>query len=72
MGIPWKTITHLVGHAPIPMLISGGSRNSKRGFPLVVDPRRGGLGAQPPAAEQVLILKGMQSNEILLNYISYS
>ena len=53
-------------------LDSGGSRNSKRGFSLVVDPRRGGLGAQSPAAEQVLILKGMQSNEILLNYISYS
>ena len=30
---------------------SGGSRNSERGFPLVVDARHRGLGAQPPDAE---------------------
>ena len=30
---------------------SGGSRNSERVFPLVVDPRCRGLGAQPPDAE---------------------
>ena len=43
---------------------SGGSRISKRRFPLVVDRhRRRGLGAQPPAAEEVLILKSMQSIE---------
>ena len=39
---------------------SGGSRNSKKGFPLVVDPRHRGLGVQTPAAEQVLILKVMK------------
>ena len=42
---------------------SGGSRISKRRFPLVVDHRRRGLGAQPPATEEVLILKSMQSIE---------
>ena len=42
---------------------SGGSRISKRRFPLVVDHRRRGLGAQPPAAEEVLILKSIQSIE---------
>ena len=31
------------------------SRNFRSGFPLVVDPRQGGLG--PPEADKVLILK---------------
>ena len=35
---------------------SGGSRNFGREFPLVIDPRCRGLGAQSPAAEEVLIL----------------
>ena len=42
---------------------SGGSRNSERGFQLIVDPKRRGLGAQPPAAEEVSIFKSIQSNE---------
>ena len=33
------------------IVYSGGSRNSERGFPLVVDARHRGLGAQPPDAE---------------------
>ena len=33
------------------VFISGGSRNSEKGFPLIVDPRCRGLGAQPPDAE---------------------
>ena len=48
------------------VLYSGGSRNFERGFPLVVDPKRRGLGAQPPAAEEVLIFKCMKSNEIYI------
>ena len=35
----------------------------KRWFPLVVDHRCRGLGAQPPAAEEVLIFKSIQSIE---------
>ena len=31
----------------------GGSTNFRRGFPLVVDPGCGGLGAQPPDADKV-------------------
>ena len=42
--------------------VSGGSRNIERGFPLVVDPRCGGLGAQPPAAEDVLVFISIRSN----------
>ena len=42
---------------------SGGSRIFKRWFPLVVDHRRRGLGAQPPGAEEVLIFKSIQSIE---------
>ena len=42
---------------------SGGSRNSERGFQLIVDPKRRGLGVQPPAAEEVSIFKSIQSNE---------
>ena len=38
------------------LLIMYRSRNSKRGFPLVVDLRHKDLGAQPPAAEEFLIL----------------
>ena len=30
----------------------GVARILQRGFPLVVDPRRGGLGAQPPEADE--------------------
>ena len=45
------------------MSISGGSRNSERGFQLIVDPKRRGLGGQPPATEEVLIFKKIQSNE---------
>ena len=37
--------------------VSGGSRIFERWFPLVVDHRRRGVGAQPPDAEEVLILK---------------
>ena len=33
------------------------------GFPLVVDPRCGGLRVQPPAAEDVLVFISIQSNE---------
>ena len=44
-------------------LTSGGSRNSERGFQLIVDPKRRGLGAHPPAAEEVSIFKSIQSNE---------
>ena len=40
-------------------LCSGGSRIFERWFPLVVDHRRRGLGAQPPAAEEVLIFKSI-------------
>ena len=36
------------------LMYSGGSRNVEKGFLLVVGPRRGGLGAQPPAAEDAL------------------
>ena len=36
-------------------LTSGGSRNSERGFQLIVDP--------PPAAEKVAIFKSIKSNE---------
>ena len=35
----------------------GGSRNFRRGFPLVVDPRHGGLGTQPPEADNFYISK---------------
>ena len=42
---------------------SGGSRNSERGFQLIVDLKRRGLGAQPPAAEEVSIFKSIESNE---------
>ena len=42
---------------------SGGSRIFERWFPLVVDDRRKGLEAQPPAAEEVLIFKSIQSIE---------
>ena len=42
------------------MGISGGSRIFERWFPLVVDHRRRGLGAQPPATEEVLIFKSMK------------
>ena len=45
------------------MYSSGGSRNSERGFQLIVDPKRRGLEAQPPAAEEVSIFKSIQSNE---------
>ena len=44
-------------------LSSGGSRILKRWFPLVVDHRCRGVGAQPPAAEEVLIFKSIQSIE---------
>ena len=43
------------GFCYIVRLPSGGSRNIERGFPMAVDPRRGGLGVQPPAAEDVLV-----------------
>jgi len=43
--------------------ISGGSRIFERWFPSVVDHRCGGLGAQPPAAEEVLIFTSIQSIE---------
>ena len=36
------------------LMYSGRSRNFEKGFPLVVGPRHGGLGAQPPAAEDAL------------------
>ena len=42
---------------------SGESRIFERWFPLVVDHRCRGLGAQPPAAEKVLIFKSIQSIE---------
>ena len=42
---------------------SGGSRISERRFPLVVDHRRRGLGAQPPAAVEVLIFKSILTIE---------
>ena len=42
---------------------SGGSRIFERWFPLVVDHRCRGLGVQPPAAEEVLIFKSIQSIE---------
>jgi len=38
------------------------SRNSRRRFPLVVDPRCRGLGAQPPAADKVLVFQIMKFN----------
>ena len=41
---------------------SGGSRNSERSFQLI-DLKHRGLGAQPPAAEEVSIFKSIQSNE---------
>ena len=51
-------------------LYSGGSRIFERWFPSVVDPRCRvvdprcrGLGAQPPAAEEVLIFTSIQSIE---------
>ena len=47
----------------VDLICSGGSRNSERGFQLIVDPKRRGLGAQPPAAEEVSIFKSIQSNE---------
>ena len=34
------------------MSYRGVARILRRGFPLVVDPRRGGLGAQPPEADE--------------------
>ena len=37
--------------------------NFRREFPLVVDPRCRGLGAQPPAAEEVLSFKSIHSNK---------
>ena len=43
---------------------SGGSRILKRRFHGLVDPRRRGLGVQPPAAEEVLIFKNTLSIEI--------
>ena len=39
--------------------IEWAKKTTSGGFPLVVDPRRRGLGAQPPAAEEVLILNGI-------------
>ena len=45
------------------ILYSGGSRIFERWFPLVVDHRRRGVGAQLPAAEEVLIFKSIQSIE---------
>ena len=42
-----------VTYINISIIISGGSRNSERGFRLVVDPRRRGLGAAPPEADEV-------------------
>ena len=44
-------------------LFSGGCRIFERWFLLVVDHRRRGLGVQPPAAEEVLIFKSIQSIE---------
>ena len=43
--------------------LSGGSRIFERWFPLVVDHRHKGLGAQPPTAEEFLIFKRIQSIE---------
>ena len=51
--------------------LSGGSRNSKKGYPLVVGPRRMGQAAQPPA-DNVLILKVLICNLLkfyLINYV---
>ena len=45
------------------LIFSGGSRIFERWFPLVVDHRRRGLGVQPPAAEEDLIFKSIQSIE---------
>ena len=42
---------------------SGGSRNSETGFQLIVNPKCRGMGAQPPAAEEVSIFKSIQCNE---------
>ena len=49
-------------------LVSGGSRNFERWFPLVVDHRHRGLWVQPPAAEEVLMFKSIQSIE---SYITF-
>ena len=48
---------------------SGRSRISERWFPLVVDHRCRGLGAQPPIAEEVLIFKSIQSIESYILYL---
>ena len=42
---------------------SGGSRNFKKGFPLVVNPRCRGVWAVPLAAEDVLFFISIQSNK---------
>ena len=49
-------------------IYSGGSRISERRFPLVVDHRHKGLGAQPPAAVDVLIFKSILTIE---SYIAF-
>ena len=46
--------------------LSGGSRIFEKWFPSVVDHRCRGLGAQPPAAEEVSIFTSIQSIENLI------
>ena len=58
-----RKATESYGSRRIEGPISGGSRIFERWFPLVVDHRRRGLGAVPPAAEEVLIFKNIQSIE---------
>ena len=48
------------------MTFRGVPRIFEKGLPLVVDPRCGGVGAQPPAAEELLIFKLW----FLLNFIT--
>ena len=64
-----QLVNTLIGFSRTRELTSGRSRNCEKGFPLVVDPRQGGLRKQPPAAEEVLIFKSIQSNEILTSYL---
>ena len=45
----------------------GIARILQRGFPLVVDPRRGGLGAVPPEADEKSIL--IRSNIMMFAYL---
>ena len=49
------------------LLLRGVARILQRGFPLVVDPRRGGLGAAPPEADEKSIL--IRSNIMMFAYL---